>query len=219
MALSAAQDFKRVGDGDNGPNTGGMGAYSPVAAAGRGLIDDVIERAVEPTLAALRARGIDYRGVLYAGVMLTAEGPKVLEFNVRFGDPEAQVLFPRWRGDVAEVLSAAAAGDLGQLGRAPDFGSDAAVCVVMAAPGYPTSPAVGDPIEGVEDAAMLEGVQVYAAGVGRDTKGRLVTAGGRVLGVTAVAADVAAARARAYEAVKMIDWPGVQYRLDIGGGS
>jgi phosphoribosylamine---glycine ligase len=218
MALSAAQDFKRIGDGDSGPNTGGMGAYSPVAAAGPGLVDEVIERAVEPTLAALRARGIDYRGVLYAGVMVTADGPKVLEFNVRFGDPEAQVLFPRWQGDVAEVLGAAAAGDLDQ---APSFASDAAVCVVMAAPGYPASPAVGDPIEGLDEAAMLEGVEVYAAGVGRDTKGRLVTAGGRVLGVTAVAPSLAAARARAYEAVSMIDWPGAQYRLDIAmeGGS
>jgi phosphoribosylamine---glycine ligase len=216
VALSAAQDFKRIGDGDSGPNTGGMGAYSPVAMAGPDLVDQVIGWAVKPTLAALRSRGIDYRGVLYAGVMLTAEGPKVLEFNVRFGDPEAQVLFPRWQGDVAEVLSAAAAGE---LGHPPGFGSDAAVCVVMAAPGYPTSPTVGDRIEGLNEAAMLEGVQLYAAGVGRDTKGRLVTAGGRVLGVTAVAASPDAARARAYEAVGMIDWPGVQYRLDIGGGS
>jgi phosphoribosylamine---glycine ligase len=212
VALASAQDFKRIGDGDSGPNTGGMGAYSPVAAAGPGLIDEVIERAVEPTLAALRARGIDYRGVLYAGIMVTADGLKVLEFNVRFGDPEAQVIFPRWQGDVAEVLAAAAAGLLDQ---APTFGSDAAVCVVMAAPGYPKSPEVGDPIEGLDEAAMLEGVEVYAAGVGSDTKGRLVTAGGRVLGVTGVAPSLAAARSRAYEAVGMIDWPGAQYRLDI----
>jgi phosphoribosylamine---glycine ligase len=217
VALSAAQDFKRVGDGDTGPNTGGMGAYSPVPAAGSAVIDEVIDRAVMPTLGALRAQGIDYRGVLYAGVMLTAEGPKVLEFNVRFGDPEAQVLFPRWRGDVAEVLAAAAAG---RLDRDPGFGAEAAVCVVMATPGYPTSPTVGDPIEGLDDAAMLEGVHVYAAGVGCDSHGRLVTAGGRVLGVTAVAPDQAAARKLAYQAVGMIDWPGAQYRLDIaeGGG-
>jgi phosphoribosylamine---glycine ligase len=213
VALPAARDFKRIGDGDSGPNTGGMGAYSPVGGAG--LVDEVVDRAVEPTLAALRARGIDFRGVLYAGVMLTAEGPKVLEFNVRFGDPEAQVLFPRWQGDLAEVLSAAAAGDLGE---SPRFGSDAAVCVVMAAPGYPSAPAVGDRIEGLDDAATLEGVHVYSAGVAVDAEGRLVTAGGRVLGVTAVAPSLAAARARAYEAVGMIDWPGAQFRLDIGEG-
>lgn len=215
MAVAGAQDFKRVGDGDRGPNTGGMGAYSPVPAAGPGLVADVIERAVEPTLAALAARGIDYRGVLYAGLMLTADGPKVLEFNVRFGDPEAQVLFPRWQDDVVEVLAAAAAGDLGRLGRPPSFGTDAAVCVVMAARGYPSAPGVGDVIEGIEDAAMLEGVHVYSAGVGSDDRGRLVTTGGRVLGVTGMAADLSQARARAYQAAELIDWPGYQMRKDI----
>jgi phosphoribosylamine--glycine ligase len=213
VPLAAAQDFKRIGEGDAGPNTGGMGAYSPVALAGSaGLVDVVMEQAVEPTLAALRARGIDYRGVLYAGVMLTADGPKILEFNVRFGDPETQVLAPRWQGDVAEALAAAAAG---RLDRVPEFGDDAAVCVVLAASGYPVAPVAGDRIDGVREAAMLEGVDVYAAGVGPDPDGGLVTAGGRVLGVTALGPDLGAARALAYKATAMIDWRGVTYRRDI----
>jgi phosphoribosylamine---glycine ligase len=215
VALAGAQDYKRIGDRDTGPNTGGMGAYSPVPVAGSDLVADVIERAVEPTLAALRSQGIDYRGVLYAGLMLTAQGPKVLEFNVRFGDPESQVLFPRWQGDVAEVLSAAAAGRLGRLDQASSFNDAAAVCVVMASRGYPDSPESGDVIDGVEQAAMLEGVHVYAAGVGADDKGRLVTAGGRVLGVTALAPGLAEARQRAYAAVGAISWPGAQFRRDI----
>jgi phosphoribosylamine--glycine ligase len=213
VPLAAAQDFKRIGDGDTGPNTGGMGSYSPSGSAR--LVDEVMERAVRPTLAALRARGIDYRGVLYAGLMLTPDGPKVLEFNARFGDPETQVLLPRWEGDVTEVLAAAAAGRLGRLAEGPRFTDNAAVCVVQAVDGYPVSPVLGDPIHGVDDAAMLEGVDIYAAGVGRDTAGRLVTAGGRVLGVTATGEDVAAARAQAYRAAEMIEWRGMTFRRDI----
>jgi phosphoribosylamine---glycine ligase len=213
VPLAGAQDFKRIGDGDTGPNTGGMGAYSPVGQAGSALVAEVIEGAVEPTLAALRSRGIDYRGVLYAGIMLTERGPKVLEFNVRFGDPESQVLFPRWQGDVAEVLAAAAAGRLDLP--VPRFVQASAVCVVMASAGYPGSPETGDVIEGLDRAAMLEGVDVYAAGVGADDKGRLVTAGGRVLGVTAVASGLAEARERAYAAVGAIRWRGASFRHDI----
>jgi len=212
VALAPAQDFKRVGEGDTGPNTGGMGAYSPLPWAGPDLVGTVMDRAVEPTLAALRARGIDYRGVLYAGIMLTPEGPKVLEFNVRFGDPETQVVCPRWTGDVAGLLAAAASGSLDQE---PTFDTRAAVGVVLAAPGYPSSVRVDDPIEGVEEAAARDGVEVYAAGVGRDGLQRLVTAGGRVLAVVGLDADVPAARDRAYAAAAAIDWSGMVYRRDI----
>jgi phosphoribosylamine---glycine ligase len=214
VPLAAAQDFKRVGDGDTGPNTGGMGSYSPLPWAGEQLVETAMVDAVEPTLAALRARGIDYRGVLYAGLMLTPEGLKVLEFNVRFGDPETQVLLPRWRGDVAEMLAKAAAGNL-DAAAVPEFADNAAVCVVLATDGYPSSPRTGDVIEGLDEAATMEGVELFAAGVGRDTRGRLVTAGGRVLGVTGVGAHLDEARQRAYHAVAEIDWPGEQYRRDI----
>lgn len=214
LPLAPAQDFKRVGDGDTGPNTGGMGSYSPVAWAGDRLIDTVMDCAVSPTLAALCRQGIDYRGVLYAGVMLTAAGPKVLEFNVRFGDPEAQVLLPRWQGDVAAVLAAAASGSLSSV-PAPAFSDQAAVCVVLAAAGYPLAPRTGDPIEGLDAAATMEGVEVYAAGVSTDGRGGLSTAGGRVLGVTALAETLGGARDRAYAAADRIVWPGRQCRRDI----
>src|SRR5215212_924970 len=147
VALAPAQDFKRLADGDAGPNTGGMGAYSPVPMAGNDVVDEVLERAVGPTLAALRARGIDYRGVLYAGIMLTSEGPKVLEYNVRFGDPEAQVVLPRYTGNLAELLEEAAAG---RLESEPHFDDRAAVTVVLATEGYPLAPRTGDVIEGLE---------------------------------------------------------------------
>ena len=216
-ALAPAQDFKRAGDGDSGPNTGGMGAYSPVPGAGESIIEEVLDGAVRPTLAALRARGIDYRGVLYAGVMLTPGGPKILEFNVRFGDPETQVVLPRWHGDVAAALAAAAAGRLDTVGGA-EFGPDAAVCVVLAAPGYPEATETGQSIAGIQEARRLPGIQLYAAGVGISAGGDgLVTAGGRVLGVGATGATVASARGRAYEAVSLLSWPGMTYRRDIAG--
>ncbi|MHB8671691.1 MAG: phosphoribosylamine--glycine ligase [Acidimicrobiales bacterium] len=215
VALAPARDHKRVGDGDLGPNTGGMGAYSPVPDTAA-VVEEVMERAVGPTLAALRARGVDYRGVLYAGLMLTEEGPKVLEYNVRFGDPEAQVVLPRLSGDLAALLAAAADGDLGGA-PAPAFGQDAAVTVVLAAEGYPGTPRVGDPIVGLDDTAGLEGVTVFCAGVGQGPSG-LVTAGGRVLDVTAQGPTLEAARERAYAAVDRISWPGVHCRRDIGLG-
>lgn len=210
--LAAAQDFKRVGNGNSGPNTGGMGAYSPVPAAS-GLVPQVMAEAVEPTLDALVARGVDYRGVLYAGIMLTGDGPRVLEFNVRFGDPETQVVLPRWEGDIAAVLAAAAAGRLDDIAP-PSFSADAAVCVVLAAPGYPASPQLGAPISGLVGAAALPGVQLYCAGVGGGGDG-LVTAGGRVLGVGATGPDTDSARRRAYGAVSALAWPGMHYRTDI----
>ena len=208
VPLAPAQDFKRVGDGDTGPNTGGMGAYSPVPIAGPDVVDEVMDRAVAPTLAWLQKQGIDYRGVLYAGLMLTADGPKVLEYNVRFGDPEAQVVLPRFAGDLAGFLAEAAAG---RLRTAPTFIDAAAVTVVLATEGYPVSPRTGDAIAGIEDAESVPGVVVFRAGVGDGE----TTAGGRVLNVTAVAPTIAEARARAYEGVGRISWPGMQFRTDI----
>ena len=212
VPLAPAQDFKRLSEGDAGPNTGGMGAYSPVPVAGPEVVAQVLQEAVEPTVAALRARGVDYRGVLYAGLMLTADGPKVLEYNVRFGDPEAQAVLPRYTGDLAALLAEAAAG---RLERAPAFDDRAAVTVVLATEGYPFRPRTGDVIEGLEAADALPGVTVFRAGVGRDAAGRWVTAGGRVLAVTGMGDDLAAARAAAYGAVSSISWPGMQYRTDI----
>jgi phosphoribosylamine--glycine ligase len=212
VPLEPAQDFKRVGDGDTGPNTGGMGAYSPVPVAGREVVDAIMDRAVEPTLAALRKEGIDYRGVLYAGLMLTPDGPKMLEYNVRFGDPEAEVVLPRFGGDLVELLGQAAAGD---LRTEPACIRDAAVTVVLAAQGYPVAPRAGDIIEGLEDASGRPGVTVFAAGVGRDSSGRLTTAGGRVLAVTGLGDSIIEARDRAYGAVSAISWPGMHHRTDI----
>jgi phosphoribosylamine--glycine ligase len=215
VALAPAQDHKRLGDGDTGPNTGGMGAYSPVPGVGADVVAEIMDRAVAPTLRALAERSIDYRGVLYAGIMLTPDGPRVLEFNVRFGDPETQVVLPRWQGDVAAVLAAAAAGRL-DLVDPPTFGNDAAVCVVLAAGGYPQAPVTGDPIDGMEAAAGQDGVEVYGAGVALAGDGSgLVTAGGRVLGVTATAGSLGTARRRAYRAVSSITWPGMTWRGDI----
>lgn len=212
VPLAPAQDHKRIGDGDTGPNTGGMGAYSPVPIADDELVQDVMDRAVEPTLAALRARGIDYRGVLYAGLMLTPSGTKVLEYNVRFGDPETQVVLPRLDSDLVDLLASAAAGS---LAGAPTFSDDAVVTVVCAAEGYPAAPRVGDVIHGVDAAQALDGVTVYAAGVKGNDGGELVTGGGRVLNVVGRGPTIERARDRAYSGVAEISWPGMQYRSDI----
>ena len=216
VPLAPAQDFKRLGDGDAGPNTGGMGAYSPVPMAGQDVVDEVLERAVRPTLAALQARGIDYRGVLYAGIMLTSQGPKVLEYNVRFGDPEAQVVLPRYAGNLSELLEEAAAG---HLESEATFDDRAAVTVVLATEGYPLNPRTGDVIEGLDTADALDDVLVFRAGVERDNAGRWITAGGRVLAVTGLGDDLAAARTTAYDAVSRISWPGMQFRTDIAAGA
>ena len=214
VALAPAQDFKRIGDHDSGPNTGGMGAYSPVPMAGPALVDEVMDRFVEPTLARLRRDGIDYRGVLYGGLMLTPDGPKLLEYNVRFGDPEAQVVLPRLAPDfdLAAMLAEAAGG---ALRAEPRFVDDAAVGVVIASPGYPGAPRVGGILEGLDDCASRDGVVVYCAGVERNPDGRLMSAGGRVLNVVGVAPSIAAARSKAYAGVRKITLPGMQYRNDI----
>jgi phosphoribosylamine--glycine ligase len=213
VALPPAQDFKRLADGDSGPNTGGMGAYSPVPGAGEDVVAEVMDRAVLPTLAALRARGIDYRGTLYAGLMLTPEGTRVLEYNVRFGDPEAEVVLPRIDDDVAQWLHAAASGHLPAAG--PRVADDACVTVVMASPGYPVAPVTGAPIGGLATAARRRGVTVFHAGTALGPAGDVVTAGGRVLAVTGRGPDIAAARAAAYSGVADIAFDGAQFRRDI----
>ena len=213
VALAPAQDFKRIGDGDAGPNTGGMGAYSPVPSVDDAAVADIMSRFVGPTLAELRRRGIDYRGVLYAGLMLTRDGPRLVEFNVRFGDPEAQVVLPRLRTDLAELLAAAARGDL-TAAPPPAFVDDACVTVVLASEGYPAAPRTGDPVEGIA-AAEAAGAMVFCAGVASAPTGGLVTAGGRVLDVTATGPSVGAARNRAYAAAGLITWRGMYHRTDI----
>ena len=212
--MGAARDHKRIDDGDRGPNTGGMGAFSPVVEVDEALRDRVMGEAIVPTLAALSRRGIDYRGFLFCGLMLCADGPKVLEYNIRFGDPEAQVVLPRLETDLGVVLAEAAAG---QLTTEPHFSPDATVTVVAASEGYPEAPRTGDVIEGLHLAAAVEGVTIYCAGVAEAADDRLVTAGGRVLAVTGRGPDLPAARARAYEAVDRIEWKGMHVRRDIGG--
>ena len=216
VPLAPAQDFKRVGDGDTGPNTGGMGAYSPVPGVGDDVVGVVMDTCIEPTVAELNRRGIDYRGTLYAGLMLTATGPRLVEYNARFGDPEAQVVLPRLATDLAGLLAEAAAGSLTTT---PAFADDHAVTVVLCSEGYPTAPRTGDLIAGIAEAEAL-GATVFCAGVAAapdGAPGRLVTAGGRVLDVTATGATLAEARERAYTAARRISWPGIHYRSDIAG--
>jgi phosphoribosylamine--glycine ligase len=213
LPLAAAQDHKTVFDDDRGPNTGGMGAYTPVPALDAETHVRVMDDIVRPVLAALAAEGAPYQGVLYAGLMLTAEGPKVVEFNCRFGDPETQVVLARLKSDLVPLLVATADGKLSEVTEL-EWDPRAAVCVVMASRGYPESSSKGDAIAGLDAAGAMEGVVVFHAGTARagDT---VVTAGGRVLGVTALGDDVAAARAKAYAAVAKISFPGMQFRTDI----
>lgn len=213
VPLEPAQDHKAAYDGDTGPNTGGMGAYSPASFATPELMDGVIDKILIPTVHQMRKRGCEFRGVLYAGLMLTPQGPKVLEFNVRLGDPETQPVLMRLQTDLLDVLLAATDGKLKEL---PPLQWDPrpAVCVVMASEGYPEDYTKGHPIRGLEQAAALSDVKVFHAGTtqrGTD----VVNDGGRVLGVTAIGADVAAAKKRAYEAVKCIRWSGAWCRKDI----
>jgi phosphoribosylamine--glycine ligase len=213
VALDAAQDHKTVLDGDRGPNTGGMGTYAPVPGVDAATVEAVMARIVTPTLAGLAAEGAEYRGVLYAGLIRTREGIKVIEFNCRFGDPECQVLMARAGGDVVPLLAAAARGESLPPVPAP---AGAAVCVVLASGGYPGTYPTGLPIEGVEAAEAVEGVQVFHAGTAL-REGALVTAGGRVLGVTAAAPDLPRARDAAYAAAARIRFEGMHYRKDIAG--
>ena len=213
LPLATAQDHKRVGEGDSGPNTGGMGAYSPAPVMTPEMIERTLAAIVRPTLAAMQGRGTPFRGVLYAGLMITADGPKLIEYNVRFGDPEAQVLMMRLDSDLLELLFATAHGRLGEV--TPRWSDDAALTVVMAAKGYPGSYATGSPIGGIERAEAMPGVKVFQAGTAlRD--GQLVAHGGRVVNVTARGKTIAEAKARAYAAVDRIDWPEGFCRRDIG---
>ncbi|GJD99016.1 phosphoribosylamine--glycine ligase [Methylobacterium isbiliense] len=216
VAFGTAQDHKRVHDGDRGPNTGGMGAYSPAPVLTPALEEEVMARIIRPTLDGMRARGTPFRGILYAGLMLTAEGPKLIEYNVRFGDPECQVLMPRLASDLVPLLLAASRGDLaGALaGGAPDWSAEAALTVVMAAPGYPGPVAKGSEIRGLAEAEAA-GALVFQAGTRREGD-RLLADGGRVLAVTARGPSVRAAQARAYAALDRIDWPEGFCRRDIG---
>ena len=213
MPFGTAQDHKRVGDGDTGPNTGGMGAYSPAAVLTPALQQQALDEIVRPTVAAMRAGGTPFAGVLYAGLMLTPTGPQLIEYNARFGDPECQVLMMRFQGDLVAILLAVAQGRLGEL-PAPDFADATALTVVIAAAGYPGTPTAGGVIGGIVTAAAA-GAQVFQAGT-RLAEGALVASGGRVLAVTALGADVAAARASAYAAVARIDYADGFHRRDIG---
>lgn len=207
-----SQDHKRALDGDQGLNTGGMGTYSPTPFLGPGDAILVTQKIMEPWLKGCLAEGIDYRGILYPGIMLTLQGPKVLEFNARFGDPETQVYLPRLDNDLVELMDACVSGTLGKLQL--KFSSQTAVCVVMASGGYPGSYAKGKPISGLDEAAQLPNTKVFHAGTAR-AGDEVVTNGGRVLGVTAWGKDLRSAQAAAYEAVSRIRFEGAQYRRDI----
>nr|WP_225224405.1 phosphoribosylamine--glycine ligase [Cellulomonas sp. JH27-2] len=213
LPLVPAQDFKRVRDGDEGPNTGGMGAYSPLPWAPDGLVDEVLDRVARPTIAEMARRGTPFVGVLYVGLALTSKGVKVVEFNARFGDPETQVVLARLQTPLAGVLLAAATGGLGALPPL-EWSDDAAVTVVVASHGYPEAPRSGDPITGVAEADELADVHVLHAGTS-SVDGVLTSAGGRVLSVVGTGADLAAARAAAYAGVERITLPGSHHRSDI----
>ena len=214
VPLLPAQDAKRVGDGDTGPNTGGMGAYAPLPWAPRGLVDSVTQQVLQPTVDEMARSGAPFAGLLYAGLVLTSRGVRVVEFNARFGDPETQSLLALLDSSLATLLHAAATGRLDAV-EPPRWRSGAAVTVVIAAAGYPGRPRAGDRIEGVAEARAVERVEILHAGTARDEAGRLVTAGGRVLAVTAVGTDLRRARGRAYAAVERIRIAGAHHRTDI----
>ncbi len=212
--LASAQDHKPIGEGDTGPNTGGMGAYSPVPLCGDELIRDVLDRCHRPAAAALDAAGVPFQGMLYGGLMITDSGPRILEFNARFGDPETQPLMARIDEDIVPWLMDVAEGRL-EDGKTVRLRPEAAVCVVMASSGYPGRYDKGKEITGLEAASEMDGIQVFHAGTA-SVGGRVTTAGGRVLGVTATGKDLPAAIDRAYEAVAKVCWEGAYYRRDIG---
>jgi len=213
LPLISAQDHKRAGEGETGPNTGGMGAYSPAPALSETLAAEVMETIIRPTVRAMAEQKHPYRGVLYAGLMMTGDGPKLLEYNVRFGDPECQVLMVRMVSDLLPALIATTDGVLDSVDLR--WTPEPAITVVMAAQGYPGAYAKGDEIRGLDAAAATEGVTLFHAGTKADAEGRILANGGRVLNVTAQAPSLAEARARAYAAIDKIDWPGGFCRRDI----
>ena len=214
LPLATARDYKRIGDGDTGPNTGGMGAHSPSGGLTAEAGALVVETILRPTVAGMAAEGRPFVGVLYAGLMLTDAGPKLIEYNARFGDPECEAIMPLIEGDFAELLLAVATGRLGET-EPPQLSGKHAMTVIVAARGYPGKPVSGGPIRAVEAAEQVEGVTVFHAGTARDSGG-LIATGGRVLAVTAVAETFANARARAYRAVDQIDFADGFHRRDIG---
>src|SRR5579885_1872397 len=212
--MPPARDHKRVGEGDTGPNTGGMGAITSPDVLDEDTLTRTVGEIVGPTLAGARADGLTFRGVLCVGLMRTPEGPRVLEYNVRFGDPETQAILVRLRSDLFEVFNAVARGRLGEV--SVEWGDEASACVVLAARGYPEKPETGARISGIEEASRVPAVQIFHAGTRRAADGSLVTAGGRVLGVTAVGPTLDEALARCYESASHINWDGMHYRRDIG---
>jgi phosphoribosylamine---glycine ligase len=216
LPLAPARDYKRALDGDAGPNTGGMGCVSPVPGVDADMVADIVARVHKPVINELARRGMPYRGCLYAGLILTADGPRVIEFNCRFGDPEAQVILPRMAGDLLDLLLRSATGSLD--GCDAGAGDGACVTVVIASRGYPDAPELGDAIDGIDEAERLEGVTVFQAGTAEGDAG-LETAGGRVLNVTAVGPDFHAARRRAYAGVDAIRIAGSHHRTDIGAAA
>ena len=214
MTLTPAQDHKPALDGDRGPNTGGMGAYCPAPLVNESTMSWIEERVLVPTVHAMKRRRTPFHGVLYAGLMINRQGPKVLEYNVRFGDPECQPILMRLKTDLLDLLEAAADGRLHEIGPL-QWDPRPAVCVVMASEGYPGSYDKGKPIRGLDDAAALPDVKVFHAGT-QQADDRVVTSGGRVLGVTAMGDSIAQAKLQAYKAVKCIRWDGAWCRKDIG---
>ncbi|HEX8843063.1 MAG TPA: phosphoribosylamine--glycine ligase [Pyrinomonadaceae bacterium] len=212
--MPPARDHKRVGENDTGPNTGGMGAITDAAVLDEETLTQVVREVVEPTLAGARGEGIPFRGILFIGLMLTAEGPRVLEYNVRFGDPEAQAILVRLQTDIVGIFEAVARGGLSHI--PVRWSDESSACVVLAARGYPSRPETGARIEGLGRAAQHEGVELFHAGTALSEAGEMMTAGGRVLGVTATAPTLDGAINRCYGAVSEIHWEGMHYRRDIG---
>jgi phosphoribosylamine--glycine ligase len=212
--MPPARDHKRVGEGDTGPNTGGMGAVTSSEVLDDETLARCVGEIVEPTLEGARADGLDFRGILFVGLMLTGEGPRVLEYNVRFGDPETQAILVRLRSDLYSIFDSVARGGLGSL--EVEWSEEASACVVLAARGYPERPETGARIGGLEEAAGVPGVELFHAGTARAADGSMVTAGGRVLGVTATGSTLDEALARCYDSAAHIRWDGLHYRRDIG---
>ena len=212
--MPVARDHKRVGEDDTGPNTGGMGAITDSSVLDEEMLQRVVREVVEPTLEGARAEGFPFRGILFIGLMLTKDGPRVLEYNVRFGDPEAQAILIRLQSDLIDVFEAVAHGGLGKV--PVQWSNESSACVVLASRGYPSRPETGARIEGLEAAAQHEGVRIFHAGTSRAASGDWLTAGGRVLGVTAADQTLDKALQRCYAAARDIHWDGMQYRRDIG---
>ncbi len=212
--MPAARDHKRIGENDTGANTGGMGTITDDSLLDENELNKIIREIIEPTLTGAAAENFAFRGILFLGLMMTTDGAKLLEYNTRFGDPEAQSILVRLESDLVEICQAVATGSLSQT--TIKFSSEASACVVLAAPGYPANPRTGDPIRGLENARKLEDVSIFHAGTKLNANGDFVTAGGRVLGVTATGVNLPRALQSAYNAVDEISWDGMQFRRDIG---